>query len=111
MRKNLKDDIWILSALSTIEKNPEKNYVFSDIRFINEINALTNVGAKLFRIKRGDEPIWFDTAKNNSEKMSEFYPDIHKSEYDWISSNNLITIDNSGSLSQLEITIKQLYKG
>jgi dephospho-CoA kinase len=101
MRKTLNDKIWILSAIATIEKNPERDYVFTDIRFINEIEALRDIGAKIIRIKRGDEPEWFETAKNNHHLMPKLYPNIHQSEWDWVRSKDLTTIDNSDTLGVL----------
>ena len=73
MRKNLNDKIWILSAIATIEKNPNIDYVLTDVRFVNEIEALRDIGAKVVRIKRGDEPEWFETAKNTPDLMPSLF--------------------------------------
>ena len=42
------------------------------------------------------------------QKMTEFYSTFTPAEYDWIRSNDLITIDNSGSLEELKEKILNL---
>ena len=68
--------------------NPDKSFVFTDARFINELDTIKNIGGKIIRVKRGDEPTWFDIAKNQSNEMKNLYPNVHISEYDWVKAKN-----------------------
>ena len=73
-------DIWV----HTVERrcSPNKNYVIADVRFPNEIKAIKDMGGKVIRVKRGLDPVWFDTAlKENTtpwdehtESMKTMYP-------------------------------------
>ena len=89
-------DIWV----HTVERrcSPNKNYVIADVRFPNEIKAIKDMGGKVLRVKRGTDPIWFDTAlkqntthendqwmlEDHNELMEQKYPEVHHSEWAWI---------------------------
>jgi hypothetical protein len=99
-------DLWIYSLQRRI--NPNKNYVIADVRFPNEIKMITDLGGKVIRVKRGENPAFWDTAldanaNGTCQGMAENFPDVHYSEWAWIG-NPLIsmTIDNNGTLFDLK---------
>jgi hypothetical protein len=63
LRKGFHDDIWIASLENKMRKTGD-NIVISDVRFPNEIKAIHNAGGIVVRIKRGDEPEWYQDAIN-----------------------------------------------
>ena len=60
-RNGFHDDIWIASLENKMRKTTD-NIVISDVRFPNEIKAIHNAGGIVVRIKRGDDPEWYDAA-------------------------------------------------
>lgn len=104
-RNEFHNDIWILSAMRKINEKPETNFVFSDVRFINEIAAIEKIGGKLIRIKRGDDPDWFTDAKKDISIMRSKYKSVHESEWNWIQASSYVTIENNGSLDDLKTNL------
>ena len=49
-RNNIHDKVWINAALTNMQ--PNKRYVITDVRFNNEIYALKDLGAEIWRIER-----------------------------------------------------------
>jgi hypothetical protein len=110
-------DLWIYTVLRRCDSN--LNYVIADVRFPNEINAITNSGGKIIRVRRGNDPEWYDTAlKQNTthkddqwllqdanELMEQKYPDVHYSEWAWIGSHYDIVMDNNCTLDELKTRI------
>jgi len=117
-RHGFHDDIWIASLENKMRKTGD-NIVISDVRFPNEIKAIHNAGGKVIRIKRGDDPKWFDAAiafnrgpdgnsrwalsKQKLEKMN-----IHASEYSWAGSNIDHMVYNDTTIDSLFLQIKNL---
>lgn len=106
-------DIWIYALEKRIDR--ERNTVVTDVRFPNEIECINRLDGHVVRVKRGKEPIWYETAYNhlhNEEyQMYKKYPDVHISEWAWIG-HPLIQhiIDNNGSMYELKNnTIKLLH--
>ena len=89
-------DLWIL----TLEKRlrPNENYVITDVRFPNEIEWITSLGGKVFEIKRGENPEWYENLTKMSEKnfidkhlfMNKF--DVHESEWAWVGHKGIDSI-------------------
>lgn len=114
IRGGFHDDIWIASLERKLLQE-SSNIVITDCRFPNELTALINAGAKLVRVCRGPEPIWWDNAvKTNAagrdgewavfdsgEHMEVAYPDVHASEYSWAGTEFDVVIDNNGTLTEL----------
>jgi len=88
-------DIWVMSLLN---RSHGKNVVVTDVRFKNEIEHIRSSGGFIVRVKRGPEPIWYEIAKHqnlvgedgewilydNNNTMEQKYPNVHRSECDWI---------------------------
>lgn len=92
MREALHPDIWVLAGMHRIAG--KKNVVISDMRFPNEVKAVRELGGKIWNVRRGPNPEWFDKLtvfKQSADIkddlvewfMKENYPNIHASEYSW----------------------------
>jgi len=97
-------DIWV----HTVQRrcSDDKNYVIADVRFPNEIKAIQENGGVIIRVKRGDEPEWYNVALKTNKKinyygMAENYPNVHYSEWAWIGSDINLDISNNDSLDVL----------
>ena len=117
-RGSFHDDIWIASLENKMRKTKD-NIVISDVRFPNEIAAIKNAGGMVIRIKRGDEPEWYDAAiaynrgpNGNSKwslskkKLDELK--VHASEYSWIGGDIDHTVYNDTTMDELFSQIKNL---
>lgn len=93
-------NIWVDKALSTIESfggyTDSMSFVVSDVRFLNEVEALKQRGAKIWRIKRAGSGARGGVAYHPSEMELANYPDVD------------LEIDNNGTLEQLGETIDSL---
>ena len=117
LRNGFHDDIWIASLENKMRKTTD-NIVISDVRFPNEIKAIHNAGGIVVRIKRGDDPDWYDDAVNmnagrtnmswmiSSERIRKL--GIHASETAWVGGKINVTISNDGTIDDLCDAIKNL---
>jgi len=105
-RQSFHDDIWIASLENKLRKTQD-NVVISDVRFPNEVKAIKNAGGFVVRVVRGEEPIWFDTARLacQGDKMAlEAMTSIHKvhaSEWAWADTDFDLIVDNNGTIDEL----------
>jgi len=110
-RNGFHNDIWIASLENKIRKTHD-NVVITDVRFPNEIDAIKNAGGKVFRIKRGPEPVWYESAVAYNEgptnmtwalsKMRLDQANVHASESSWIGHKGIDKeIDNNGTIEDL----------
>lgn len=116
-RSGFHDDIWIASLENKLRRSSD-HIVISDCRFPNEIKAIKAQGGIVIRVKRGDDPAWYNDAAdvNYGEKCSN-YPvakarmdalGIHASETAWVGTKFDAIIDNNGSIEDLYTQIKNL---
>ncbi len=104
-------DIWILSLLKRI--NPDKDYVIADVRFPNEMQRIKDMDGFLVWVTRGQLPEWFELAKKPRQfEMQEKYPDVHFSEYAWVSHLDLVDfhIKNDYNLDVLKDDVFEMYQ-
>lgn len=117
-RKGFHDDIWIASVENKMRKTGD-NIVISDVRFPNEIQSIHNAGGIVVRIKRGEDPKWYDAAesfnkgpdgnatwslsKNKLERLR-----IHASETAWVGGNIDHIVLNDTTIDDLYSQIEQL---
>jgi hypothetical protein len=99
-------DLWVHTVLNRCAKNSNNNYVIADVRFPNEIKSIREAGGIIIRVKRGDEPEWYNVAlkvnkKSNYYGMAEQYPNVHFSEWAWIGSDIDAEIVNNSTLEDL----------
>jgi len=77
MRDALHPAIWVLAGQRRIAG--KSNVVIPDTRFPNEIEAIREMGGQIWRVKRGDDPEWFQKYRSHSIIPQ----DVHPSEYMW----------------------------
>jgi hypothetical protein len=117
-RNGFHDDIWIASLENKMRKTSD-NIVISDVRFPNEIKAIHNAGGIVVRIKRGDDPEWYDAAVSansgpngnstwslSKAKLAQLK--IHASETAWVGGNIDSTIYNDTTIDALFDQIAKL---
>jgi hypothetical protein len=120
-RNHFHDDIWIASLENKMRKTKD-NIVISDVRFPNEIKAIHNSGGKVIRVKRGEDPEWFEAAEaynqgpngNSLWSLSKSKLDrsgVHASEYSWVGGNIDAVITNNGTIDNLFTAIKSQVAG
>jgi hypothetical protein len=117
MRNGFFDGIWVSLVKKQLLENPDSNFVIPDVRFENEANMIRSIGGKLWRVKRGNEPEWWETAKTQmrhtsnkklsehivvANKMQEIYPDVHISEWAWANVEFDAVIENNSSVEFLK---------
>lgn len=128
MRTYFDKDIWIHNVERRIRDFGDRKVVVFDGRFPNEIDLITEMfGGTSIRVKRGDEPEWWDialaantgsTTEIGTWEMSERdfainklkLMDIHPSEYSWIGHPISITLENNGSISELRLQTDRIMK-
>jgi hypothetical protein len=103
-------DIWVISLLNRARG---KDVVVTDVRFKNEIKYIQDNGGIVIRIKRGEEPEWYDLAKDandgfGSAAMGMRDKGIHQSEWDWIGSDFDMVIENNGTIDDLGKQVDEL---
>lgn len=108
-RNKLHPDVWVIAAERKILL--EDKVVFSDIRFPNEIAMLKKLGGEIWRVKRGTDPDWFIAARTyDREYMSEHFPHIHPSEWEWAKTEFDFVAENDASLADLYHKIEERMK-
>lgn len=125
LRKNFHDDIWIASLENRLLQM-KQDAVISDVRFPNEIKMIKRLRGKVYRIKRGDDPEWWNVALRQNEankmakksknmvladKMETDYPEVHLSEYAWIGEKIDGVIENDGSIDDLRDAVRNQVLG
>lgn len=116
-RRSFHDDIWIASLEHRLLKSND-DIVISDCRFPNEITAIKKAGGVVIRVKRGDEPVWFNAAVNYMSGPSTIgwslgkheleQHKVHASEYSWVSTKFDSVLENNSSLDDLFSQVEDL---
>jgi len=116
-RKAFHDDIWIASLENKL-RNSTDDIVISDCRFPNEIKSIKAAGGIVIRVKRGDDPEWYNDACDMnagdrcmnwsiaSSRMSKLK--IHASETAWCGTKFDATIPNDTTIDDLFEQVKDL---
>jgi hypothetical protein len=101
-------DFWVIKLKNYIQKNPNQNYVITDVRFQNEIQFVHSLNGILIEIKRGIKPHWYEVAglaNNGDWKAEQFMKNqsgVHESEWRWVGGEVDHQIENEGSLEELK---------
>jgi hypothetical protein len=117
-RKGFHNDIWIASLENKL-RNIKDDVVISDCRFPNEIKSIRSSGGIVIRVKRGDEPEWYDAARsvnrgewgNMSWALSRHQLEkagIHTSETAWVGTKFDAVLENDGSIDDLFAKVRDL---
>ena len=111
-RKAFHDDIWIASLEHKLLASGD-NIVISDCRFPNEIKSIKNAGGIVIRVKRGQDPEWYEVAKYaNSgvdmfkEKLASY--GVHASETAWVGTEFDYELDNNETIDYLYTQVKSV---
>lgn len=106
-RNNIHSDIWIRSLEKRITN---KNIVITDARFTNELDFIKSKNGFIVEIKRGHDPDWFELASLPDAEihMKYAYPEIHSSEWSWVSYKKDFSIRNDDSVEELRNNIDAL---
>jgi hypothetical protein len=117
MRNGFYDGIWVSLVKQQLLAHPETDFVIPDVRFENEAEMIRSIGGKLWRVKRGDDPEWWEIAQTEmrqkaaqkqskgivvSHKMEDKYPDVHISEWAWANVEFDAVIENDSSVEFLK---------
>lgn len=123
VRNSFHNDVWVFAVEKKILdmiNNPVKRQgyegiVIPDVRFPNEVNLIRNYNGYVVRIKRGEEPEWYEDAHKwnleSSKSKQNFhslknYSDIHYSEWAWIGTQFDYVLLNDGNFGDLYDQIK-----
>lgn len=104
-------DVWVISLLNRAKG---KDVVVTDVRFKNEIKYIQDNGGIIIRVKRGDEPEWYNdlltlkTANKRNLYMAMGGLGIHQSEWDWVGSEFDYVIENDGTINDLGNKVDEL---
>ena len=109
-------DVWVTSLLNRANG---KDVVVTDVRFKNEIKFIQDNGGIVIRVRRGEEPEWYEAAEsyNRGPKRNMNYSlskakmttvQIHQSEWDWIGSEFDYVIENDGTINDLGNKVNEL---
>jgi len=104
-RNHFHQDIWVLSVMARYKKGD--NVVISDARFPNEVQIIRDLGGRIIQVDRGEEPEWWDCAKDAANGMLEAIVamkdtyKIHASEWSWANERPDELLLNNGNLNDL----------
>jgi len=107
LRNQFFEDIWV-SSLEKRISTYDRNIVITDVRFPNEVQMLKVLGASLWWVKRGTLPEWYECALSDPKSMAKNFPNVHSSEFSWISQGPFVEIQNTGTLGELQNNIDRL---
>jgi len=118
LRNHFHTDIWVASVENKLRQSTD-NIVITDCRFINEVNAIKNVGGTTMRVVRGKQPEWYDAAVsynkgevgNMTWSISKAKLDklrVHASEYSSVGLDYDHYVDNNGTIDELHTVIKSI---
>lgn len=100
-RNGIADNIWITALEKRIAGY--EDVVISDVRFPNEVAFIRSVGGIVIRVRRGEDPIWYNDALSTNtigiNTMEEY--NVHESEWAWIGQKIDYTIVNDNTLDAL----------
>ena len=98
MRKGFFDGIWVSMVKREIVQNPNTNYVIPDVRFPNEGKMINALGGNVWRVRRGDDPVWLRMYEDIGVEPKE----VHQSEYKWCSIDHSAIIENNSTMDYLK---------
>ena len=102
MRNGFYDGIWVSLVKQKLQQNPHINFVIPDVRFENEATMIQGLGGKIWRVRRGPDPVWFRMYVDIGAEPQ----DVHKSEWAWANVSFDKVIDNNGTLLELRSRVK-----
>ena len=98
MRNGFYNGIWVSIVKQQILENPNQNFVIPDVRFENEAVMIKEVGGEVWRICRGEDPVWF----TNYVKNNIVPEDVHESEWRWANLDFNFIVKNNDTIVDLK---------
>ena len=98
MRNGFYNGIWVSIVKQQILENPNQNFVIPDVRFENEAVMIKEVGGEVWRICRGEDPVWF----TNYVKNNIVPEDVHESEWRWAKLDFNFIVKNNDTIGDLK---------
>lgn len=114
LRAHFHDDIWIAAIEKRISTfNPDSKLVFTDCRFVNELECIKRLNGQVWKIERGNNGEWYTYALKASQgdKLSiEMCNSIglHVSEYAHLNFTFDVILLNDSSLEDLYAKIENI---
>lgn len=117
------DSIWISSLVKRWQDAGKPDTIITDCRFMNEVDAIRELGGKVIRIQRGPEPSWYQTILFHNKGFSDddeveqikqlrVLGNIpHESETDWIGCQIDELFKNEDTVEDLEKRIGEYIGG
>ena len=104
MRHGFDDSIWVSLVKQELVKYPKKNFVIPDVRFPNEANMIKSIHGEVWRVRRGQDPVWMRMYQDIGVEPKE----VHESEWRWakVDFNNVIY--NDLGIDELKSQVKGL---
>ena len=105
MREHFHKNIWVHSLMKKLT-DPDKNYVISDVRFLNEVDVILLQQGQIWEVQRPPMPDWysihFEDYEDLARHMDIYYPRVHKSEWDWRLTKRNHIIRNNSTIEDLK---------
>lgn len=115
LKELVAQNLWAMLVKDEIIREGYKNVLITDVRYPDELDMIRSLGGIILEVRRGELPNWWYLAvrKNIGFELAEeeeaILNKIHSSERSWVFINNPDhIIDNSGTLEDLRLTIKEL---
>jgi|TARA_B110000908_G_scaffold172527_1_gene240530 hypothetical protein len=102
MRHGFDDSIWVSMVKQQIMKQPSKNYVIPDVRFPNEANMIKSIQGEVWRVRRGQDPVWLRMYQDIGVEPKE----VHESEWRWGAVDFNKVIHNDLGIEELKSQVK-----
>jgi hypothetical protein len=115
MRRMFHDEVWLINMEKRLlEANGP--VVVTDGRFSNEIRMMRRLGGRVYRVRRGPDPVWMDIARLANEgdqlarqRLGEVFK-VHQSEWAWVGENLDGSIRNDGDIDDLYERCNALFR-
>ncbi|MBR18718.1 MAG: hypothetical protein CMA64_00980 [Euryarchaeota archaeon] len=113
LRDQFNHNIWLHSLENRYMATGRKQTVVSDCRFKNEVGLIKTLGGYVVRVKRGNEPHWYEMAQEaaTGDKFAQhslYEMGVHQSEWDWVNTRVDFTVDNSSSIENLSTSVESI---
>ena len=105
------NNLWVHALERRMER--DKSYVITDCRFPNEMAMIREHGGLIVRVKRGDEPDWYNEALQVNTyfrgcQTMPTYKGIHYSEWAWVGYPIDVVICNDDTVEALRSSVRTL---
>jgi hypothetical protein len=107
MRDGFHPDIW-LAAMQNRLPTEGQNIVITDVRFPNEMKLIGDLGGEIWCIHGRTFPDWWEIAMYEPEHMPGMYPNVHASEWSWVSGDFDREIYNQSTKEDLRNSIDKI---